>query len=125
MQGFDDCIQSVISLTVAIVSFEAAANAASGIIGIIAAALTAVATLFKTIFGVHEARLEESIKEHQRQVKKLEAEYNNLSDAISNAFSGFQLGANTQEAIQNLEKQNRQYRAMIENEKEKKDTDED
>ena len=125
MQGFDDCIQSVISLTVAIVSFEAAANAASGIIGIIAAALTAVATLFKTIFNVHEARLEESIKEHQRQVKKLEAEYNNLSDAISNAFSGFQLGANTQEAIQNLEKQNRQYRAMIENEKEKKDTDED
>lgn len=125
MQGFDDCIQSVISLTVAIVGMEAAANAASGIIGIIAAALTAVATLFKTIFGVHEARLEESIKEHQRQVKKLEAEYNNLSDAISNAFSGFQLGANTQEAIQNLEKQNRQYRAMIENEKDKKDTDED
>lgn len=125
MQGFDDCIQSVISLTVAIVGMEAAANAASGIIGIIAAALTAVATLFKTIFNVHEARLEESIKEHQRQVKKLEAEYNNLSDAISNAFSGFQLGANTQEAIQNLEKQNRQYRAMIENEKDKKDTDED
>ena len=125
MQGFDDCIQSVISLTVAIVGMEAAVNAASGIIGIIAAALTAVATLFKTISGVHEARLEESIKEHQRQVKKLEAEYNNLSDAISNAFSGFQLGANTQEAIQNLEKQNRQYRAMIENEKDKKDTDED
>lgn len=125
MQGFDDCIKSVLSLTVAIVGMEAAANAASGIIGIIAAALTAVATLFKTIFNVHEARLEESIKEHQRQVKKLEAEYNNLSDAISNAFSGFQLGANTQEAIQNLEKQNRQYRAMIENEKDKKDTDED
>ena len=125
MQGFEDCIQSVIALTVAITTMSAAANAASGIIGIIATALTAVATLFKTIFGVHEARLEESIKEHQRQVKKLEAEYNNLSDAISNAFSGFQLGANTQEAIQNLEKQNRQYRAMIQAEKEKKDSDQD
>lgn len=125
MQGFNDCIQACISLTASIVAMGTAANAASGIIGIIALALTAVATLFKTIFNVHEARLEESIKEHQRQVKKLEAEYNNLSDAISNAFSGFQLGANTQEAIQNLEKQNRQYRAMIENEKDKKDTDED
>lgn len=125
LQGFDDCIQSVISLTVAIVSFNTAANAASGIIGIIAATLTAVASLFKTIFNVHEARLEKSIKEHQRQVKKLEAEYDNLSDAISNAFSGFQLGTNTQAAIQNLERQNEQYRAMIENEKDKKDSDED
>ena len=125
LQGFDDCIQSVISLTVAIVSFNTAANAASGIIGIIAASLTAVATLFKTIFNVHDAKLEKSIKEHQRQVKKLEAEYDNLSDAISNAFSGFQLGTNTQEAIQNLEEQNEQYRAMIENEKDKKDSDED
>lgn len=125
LQGFDDCIQSVISLTVAIVSFNTAANAASGIIGIIAASLTAVATLFKTIFNVHEAKLEKSIKEHQRQLKKLEAEYDNLSDAISNAFSGFQLGTNTQAAIQNLEKQNEQYRAMIENEKDKKDSDED
>lgn len=125
LQGFDDCIQSVISLTVAIVSFNTAANAASGIIGIIAASLTAVATLFKTIFNVHEAKLEKSIKEHQRQLKKLEAEYDNLSDAISNAFSGFQLGTNTQAAIQNLERQNEQYRAMIENEKDKKDSDED
>ena len=125
LQGFDDCLQAVISLTVAIVSFRTAANAASGIIGIIAASLTAVATLFKTIFNVHEAKLEKSIKEHQRQVKKLEAEYDELSDAISNAFSGFQLGTNTQAAIQNLEKQNEQYRAMIENEKDKKDSDED
>lgn len=125
LQGFGDCIQSVISLTAAIVTFGEAANAASGIIGIIAAALTAVATLFKTIFNVHEAKLEKIIKEHQRQVKKLEAEYNNLSDAISNAFSGFQLGTNTQAAIQNLERQNEQYRAMIENEMDKKDTDED
>lgn len=125
LQGFDDCIQSVISLTVAIVSFNTAANAASGIIGIIAASLTAVATLFKTIFNVHEAKLEKSIKEHQRQLKKLEAEYDNLSDAISNAFSGFQLGTNTQASIQNLERQNEQYRAMIENEKDKKDSDED
>lgn len=125
LQGFDDCLQSVISLTVAIVSFNTAANTASGIIGIIAAALTAVASLFKTIFNVHDARLEKSIKEHQRQVKKLEAEYDELSDAISNAFSGFQLGTNTQAAIQNLERQNEQYRAMIENEKDKKDSDED
>lgn len=125
MQGFDDCIQSVISLTVAIVGMEEAANTASGIIGIIAASLTAVASVFKAIFNVHEAKLEKSIKEHQRQLKKLEAEYDNLSDAISNAFSGFQLGTNTQEAIQNLEKQNEQYRAMIENEKDKKKSDKD
>lgn len=125
LQGFDDCLQACISLTTSIIAMGTAANAASGIIGIIATALTAVASLFKTIFNVHEARLEKSIKEHQRQVKKLEAEYDNLSDAISNAFSGFQLGTNTQAAIQNLEKQNEQYRAMIENEKDKKDTDED
>ena len=125
MQGFNDCIQSVLSLTVAIVGMEEAANTASGIIGIIAASLTAVASVFKAIFNVHEAKLEKSIKEHQRQLKKLEAEYDNLSDAISNAFSGFQLGTNTQEAIQNLEKQNEQYRAMIENEKDKKKSDKD
>ena len=125
LQGFDDCIQACLSLTTSIIAMGTAANAASGIIGIIAASLTAVATLFKTIFNVHEAKLEKSIKEHQRQVKKLEAEYDNLSDAISNAFSGFQIGTNTQEAIQNLERQNEQYRAMIENEKDKKDSDED
>lgn len=125
MQGFDDCIQACLSLTTSIIAMGTAANAASGIIGIIAASLTAVASLFKAIFGVHDAKLEESIKNHQRQVKKLEAEYNNLSDAISNSFSGFQLGTNTQSAIQNLEEQNEQYRAMIENEKDKKDTDED
>lgn len=125
LQGFDDCIQACLSLTTSIIAMGEAANAASGIIGIIAASLTAVATLFKTIFNVHDAKLEKSIKEHQRQVNKLEAEYDNLSDAISNAFSGFQLGTNTQEAIQNLEKQNEQYRAMIEDEKDKKDTDED
>lgn len=125
LQGFDDCLQACISLTTSIVAMEEAAKTASGIIGIISASLTAVATLFKTIFNVHEAKLEKSIKEHQRQVKKLEAEYDNLSDAISNAFSGFQLGTNTQEAIQNLERQNEQYRAMIENEKDKKDADED
>ena len=125
MQGFDDCLQACLSLTTSIIAMGEAANAASGIIGIIAASLTAVATLFKTIFNVHEAKLEKSIKEHQRQVKKLEAEYDNLSDAISNAFSGFQLGTNTQAAIQNLERQNEQYRAMIENEKDKKDSDED
>lgn len=125
LQGFDDCIQACISLTTSIIAMGAAANTASGIIGIIAAALTVVASLFKTIFNVHEAKLEKIIKEHQRQVKKLEAEYDNLSDAISNAFSGFQLGTNTQAAIQNLERQNEQYRAMIENEKDKKDADED
>ena len=125
LQGFDDCLQACLSLTTSIIAMGEAANAASGIIGIIAASLTAVASLFKTIFNVHEARLENSIKEHQRQLKKLEAEYDNLSDAISNAFSGFQLGTNTQAAIQNLERQNEQYRAMIENEKDKKDADED
>ena len=125
LQGFDDCLQACISLTTSIIAMGAAANTASGIIGIIAASLTAVATLFKTIFNVHEAKLDKSIKEHQRQVKKLEAEYDNLSDAISNAFSGFQLGTNTEAAIKNLEKQNRQYRAMIQAEKEKKDSDQD
>ena len=125
LQGFDDCLQACISLTASIVAMEEATNTAAGVIGIIAAALTAVASVFKAIFNVHEAKLEKSIKEHQRQVKKLEAEYDKLSDAISNAFSGFQLGTNTQEAIQNLEKQNEQYRAMIENEKEKKDADKD
>lgn len=125
LQGFDDCLQACISLTTSIIAMGEAANTASGIIGVIAASLTAVATLFKTIFNVHEAKLEKSIKEHQIQVKKLEAEYDNLSDAISNAFSGLQLGTNTQEAIQNLERQNEQYRAMIENEKDKKDTDEE
>ena len=125
LQGFDDCLQACISLTTSIIAMGEAANTASGIIGIIAASLTAVATLFKTIFNVHEAKLEKSIKEHQRQLKKLEAEYDNLSDAISNAFSGFQLGTNTQAAIQNLERQNEQYRAMIENEKDKKDSDKD
>lgn len=125
LQGFDDCIQACISLTTSIIAMGTAANTASGIIGVIASALTAVASLFKAIFGVHDKKLEESIKEHQRQVKKLEAEYDNLRDAISNSFSGFQLGTNTQEAIQNLEEQNEQYRAMIENEKDKKKSDKD
>ena len=125
LQGFDDCLQSCLSLVAAIIAMGVASNTALGVIGLIAASLTAVATLFKTIFNVHEAKLEKSIKNHQRHLKKLEVEYNNLSDAISNAFSGFQLGTNTQAAIQNLERQNEQYRAMIEDEKDKKDTDED
>ena len=124
-QGFDDCIQSCLSLVSAIIIMGKASNTALGVIGLIAAALTAVATVFKTIFNVHEARLEKSIKEHQRQLKKLEAEYDNLSDAISNSFSGFQLGTNTEASIQNLKKQNEQYRAMIEAERRKKKSDKD
>lgn len=124
-QGFDDCIQSCLSLVSAIIIMVKASNTALGVIGLIASALTAVAAVFKTIFNVHEARLEKSIKNHQRQLKKLEAEYDKLSDAISNAFSGFQLGTNTEASIQNLKKQNEQYRAMIEAEKRKKKSDKD
>ena len=72
LQGFDDCLQACISLTTSIIAMGEAANTASGIIGIIAASLTAVATLFKTIFNVHEAKLEKSIKEHQIQLSQVQ-----------------------------------------------------
>ena len=118
-------ITSTAELIAEMIALETAVNSAAGIIGIIATALTLVASLMSTIFSAHEAELEDQIKSVNRQVNALERSFDNLSDAIDNAFSSVQLGANTEAAIDNLSEQNKKYQEMISLESKKKDADED
>ena len=117
-------LTAIASITAGIIAGEIALNSASGIIGVIATALTLIAGLFSTIFGAHDSDLQEQIEETQRQVDKLQHSFENLKDSIDNAFTGAQLRTGTDEAIRNLEEQNKQYKRMIELERDKKDADE-
>lgn len=118
-------LTTIASITAGIIAGEIALNSASGIIGIIATTLTLIAGLFTTIFGAHEARLQEQIEDVQRLVNKLQRSFDDLKVSIDNAFTGIQLGQGTQGAIQNLQEQNEAYQKMIALEEDKKDADQD
>lgn len=84
---------SMVSLTLSAVQFTAqlmamgvAANLALGIIGWIAIALQAVATLITAIFTAKDNQLKRQVEEHQRTVENLMERYEELSDKIDKAW---------------------------------------
>lgn len=118
-------IDSCISLGIMFVALGIEINSLLGIIGIIAAALTVVAGLFKTILGASDARKEKQIKKLKDRVDELKNAYEDLGEAIDNAykFSDYKLGY--QQSLANIKQQEAAYREMIRLEESKKKTDQD
>lgn len=85
---------SMISLILSAVQFTAqlqvmgiAANMALGVIGWIAIALQAVATLITAIFTAKDNQLKRQVEEHKRTVENLTERYEELSDKIDKAWN--------------------------------------
>lgn len=131
-EAFLDMADNIVECTVQAISFalslEAvglAAKSAMGIIGYILIALESIVGILSAISKAHDARLERRIEREKGLVDRLKKSYEDLSDAIENAFSGHSLAINTQDAIENIKKQNESYKKMIQLEKDKKHADYD
>lgn len=88
-----DTGSSMVSLTLSAVQFTlqlqamgVAANSALGVIGWIAIALQAVATVLSAIFSAKDKALQKKIDGHLARAEKLHEKYEELSDAIDSAY---------------------------------------
>lgn len=87
--------------------------------------ITGLASTIGSIFAIGDKKKEREIQRQIEQVEKLEKAYEKLEKAIDNAYSIDTLETSTDQAIANLEEQNRRYQEMIAAEKDKKKTDDD
>ena len=79
-------IGSAIQFTLQLNLMGVAANSALGIIGWIAIALQAVATVLSAIFSAKDKALQKEIDGHLARAEKLHEKYEELSDAIDSAY---------------------------------------
>lgn len=79
-------IGSAIQFTLQLDLMGVAANSALGIIGWIAIALQAVATVLSAIFSAKDKALQKEIDGHLARAEKLHEKYEELSDAIDSAY---------------------------------------
>lgn len=112
-------------LTVAATALGVAINTALGPIGWAVMAIQGIATALTAIFRIGDKKKEREIQRQIEQVEKLQKAYEKLEDAIDSAFSIDTLEKSTDQAIANLEAQNRSYQQMIAAEQDKKKTDDD
>lgn len=110
------------------VNFKAmgiAANSALGIIGWIAIALQGIVATFSAIIKAHDKRLENQIEMHIEKVEELEKSYEKLEEAIDSAYSSSIYDQAQDDAIANLEAQNKALERAQAAERDKKKTDQD
>lgn len=74
-------------------------------------------------WGTKDKRLQREIERHQKAIDKLQDAYNDLKEAMDNAYDIAKLSKYSDEMVKNLELQNQNLQSMIAAEKEKKDTD--
>ena len=74
-------------------------------------------------WGTKDKRLQREIERHQKAIEKLQDAYNDLKEAMDNAYDIAKLSKYSDEMVKNLELQNQNLQSMIAAEKEKKDTD--
>jgi DNA repair exonuclease SbcCD ATPase subunit len=79
-------IGSAIQFTLQLDLMGVAANSALGVIGWIAIALQAVATVLSAIFSAKDKALQKEIDGHLARAEKLHEKYEELSDAIDSAY---------------------------------------
>lgn len=120
-----DMITQVLLLKVALKAMGIEANLALGVIGWIAIALQAVATLFASIFGNKDKSKEKQIQKEIKYVEALERQYDRLGKAIEKAYSIDTLKETIRLSDKNIEEQIESRRRMIELENDKKKTDND
>lgn len=102
-----------------------AANSALGVIGWIAIALQGIVTIFSSLFKAHDKRLENQIGIHLEKVEELEREYEDLEKSIESAYSSSTYDQAQDDAIANLEEQNKALERAQAAERDKKKTDQD
>lgn len=110
------------------VNFKAmgiAANSALGVIGWIAIALQGIVTIFSSLFKAHDKRLENQIEMHLENVEELERAYEDLEKSIESAYSSSTYDQAQDDAIANLEAQNKALERAQAAERDKKKTDQD
>lgn len=110
------------------VNFKAmgiAANSALGIIGWITIALQGIVAIFSAIFKAHDKRLENQIEMHIEKVEELEKSYEKLEEVIDSAYSSSIYDQAQDDAIANLEAQNKALERAQAAERDKKKTDQD
>lgn len=123
--GIVDTIASVAQLIIEFTLMEVAANSALGIIGYIAMALKAIATLVATLFGDPDKDLQRQIEALEVSVEALDRKFQKLEKSIKNAMGVGDINRFTDDAIQNLEDQNKALGEMMALEEAKKGTDAD
>lgn len=100
-------------------------NSALGIIGWIATALQAVATLLSAVFQAHDKNLQRQIDDIAEGVEKLEKEFEALEKSIEKAFQIDSLKTDWNKAMDNITKRIADTAQMISLEQKKKSTDDD
>lgn len=117
-------IMQVILLTVSLKAMGVAANSALGVIGWIATALQAVATIVASIFAAGDKKKERQIEKELNLVKQLGRAYDDLNRIVEKGYS-IDFYRTSASRIDALKKQQEAYERMIEAERDKKNTDED
>lgn len=105
--------------------FGYALDTASGIIGIIVAAVKVVVGLFNYFSEKENNQINADIDENMRAVEKLQHAYEDLERQIDDAFTTYSVSRLTRELNKNLEKQKQEIEDNIALEEDKKDDDKD
>lgn len=118
-------LASTAAVAVGVATAIKTAEKSSVILAIIQAALVvvdAVVNVIKAICGNLDKQIDDQIKEHEKTINRLSNAYNQLSWEIDRAL-GEDYYKKQQEAIKNLQEQNRQLQIQANLEKQKKDSD--
>lgn len=117
--------QNIFTLGLAFVALGVEINSALGIIGIIATALSAIASLFASLFGMKDKRLEKKIKKQEELVQSLEKQYKKLEKQIKQTYDLNTFDMANKQAKENIEEQIKAREEQIRLEQAKKKTDKD
>lgn len=112
-------------LTAQATAFGVAMNAALGIIGWIAIAMSAVVGIFSAIFGIKDNSLQKQIEKLQDEVDELSDAFDHLEKSMDKAFNNAEYQSLFESAKSNINEQKHLYKEMIRLEEDKKKTDDE
>ena len=115
-------ILSAVQFTLQLQAMGVAANSALGIIGWIAIALQAVATVLSAIFSAKDKALQKEIDGHLARAEKLHEKYEELSDAIDSAYDASVVRKLNKEIKKTIQLEIKAIEAAIAAEKSQKDS---
>ena len=115
-------ILSAVQFTLQLQAMGVAANSALGIIGWIAIALQAVATVLSAIFSAKDKALQKEIDGHLARAEKLHEKYEELSDAIDSAYDASVVRQYNKEIEKTIQLEIKAIEAAIAAEKSQKDS---
>ena len=96
-------------------------TAIKGVIGVFTGLGEAIGGLFG--WSSKDSKLQAQIEEHQKKIERLQRAYEELKEAMDNAWDLSAIGSYEEKAAENIQKQNEALQAMIQAESDKKDSD--